>query len=65
MSILKAKMTIYLIRKNLISLLFIEKIIIMAESINFADIFFKKSIKILPKSIKANKNAIKIAKDKE
>lgn len=48
-SILTAKMMIYLITIAQISLLLLEKVIILAKYSDFTNIFGKKFIKILPK----------------
>lgn len=44
-----SKMIIYLAKKDPIALLLINKVIILAEYLNFVDIFLKNLVKILPK----------------
>lgn len=48
-SILAAKIIIYLTKKAHISLLLLKKFTILAKYFNFADVFSKKLAEILPK----------------
>lgn len=62
---LTAKMIIYLAKKTQISLLQIEKLIIFAEFLDYADLFLKKSTELLSKHIQANKSKILLDKTKQ
>lgn len=53
---------IYLTKKPKISLLLIEKVIILAEYSDFRDVFFNKSTKVFLLWTRANEYAIKLEK---
>lgn len=53
-SLLAAKIIIHLARKAQILLFLIEKVTNLAKHLDFADIFLKKTIKLLLKRTKAN-----------
>lgn len=59
---LPGKMTIYSPKKTLLSFLFAEKVIILAEYCNFVINFLNKLIKVLLKYIGANKHTIELEK---
>ena len=59
------KMTIYLACKAQIALFLVEKLIILAKYLNFANIFSKKLAEILSKRVRVNKHAIKLKRDKQ
>ena len=61
---LKPKITINLSRKAHIALLLTKKVIVLAKYLDFANIFFKKSVKMLPKRIKINEYAIQLIDSK-
>lgn len=46
-------------------MLLIENVIILAEYLNFMDVFSKNLAKILPKQIRANEYAIELEKGKQ
>lgn len=58
-------MTIYQYKKIQISLLLVEKISILAKYLDFRNVFSKKSAKIWPKQIEANKYTIELKKNIE
>ena len=58
-------MSIHLAQEVQISLLIAEKVTVPAEYLDFADVFSKESAKVLPKSTKINKHAIKLEDDKQ
>ena len=62
---LRLKIKIYLTRKIQITLLLAKEVIIWSEYSDFANIFFKKSAKILPERIKINKYTIKWVDSKQ
>lgn len=59
---LNSSIKIYLTRKTQIIFIFINKILIFKKYIDLRDIFFKKSVKLLLKYIKTNKQAIELEK---
>lgn len=61
---LALKIIIYPIKKAETILLIIEKVIILTKNLDFASIFLKKSVELLPKYIKVNKYVIKLEKRK-
>lgn len=60
-----AKMTIYLAIKTWIILLLVEKIIILAEYLDFTNVFLKKSVVVLFKLTGDNEHEIKLEKNKQ
>ena len=62
---LGSKMTIYPARKAQIASLLTKEVIIPAEYSDFADVFSKKSAKVLPEQTEVNKHAIKLEKGKQ
>ena len=56
-------MTIHLAQKAQIALLLAKEVIIPKEYLDFADIFSKKFVQVLPECIKINKHIIKLQKD--
>ena len=65
MAFLTLKMTIYLVQNAQIALLLIEKVTVSEKYLDFADVFSKKSAKVLPKRMGINKHVIKIEKEKQ
>ena len=62
---LGSKITIHLVRKAQIALLLIKKIIVQAEYLDFANVFSKKSAKVLSEQIEVNEQAIKLEESKQ
>ena len=62
---LTSKMSIQLAQEAQIALLIAEEVIVPAKYSDFADIFSKKSAKILSKYTKINKYAIKLENNKQ
>ena len=58
-------MTIHLVWKAKIALLLAKKFTVSVEYIDFANVFLRKSAKILPKYTKINKYTIMLEKDKQ
>ena len=62
---LSSKISIHPAWKVQIALLMAKEVTILAEYADFADVFSKKSAKILPKRTSINKHAIKLVDDKQ
>ena len=62
---LGSKMTIYPARKAQIALVLAKEVTVPAEYSDFADVFSKKTAKVLPKRIGINKHAIKLEDGKQ
>ena len=62
---LRSKMTIHPAWEAQIMLLLIKKVTVPAEYLNFADIFSKKSVEVLPERIGINKHTIKLEDSKQ
>ena len=62
---LRSKITIHLAWENQIALLLAKEITILVKYADFANIFLKKSIKILQKRTNINKHAIKLVDAKQ
>ena len=58
-------MIIHPARKAKIALLLPKKITVLAEYLDFADIFSKESAKVLPERTGINKHAIELEEDKQ
>ena len=58
-------MTIYPAWKAQIILLLVKKVTILAQYLDFANIFLRKLAKILPKQTVVNEHNIKLVEDKE
>ena len=59
-----SKITIYLARKAQIALLITKKVTVPAKYSDYADVFSKKSAKVLPKQTCINEYTIKLEEDK-
>ena len=64
-SSLGSRMTIHPAQKAQLVLLFIEKIIVLAKYLNFANVFLQKSANVFPERSEANEHAIKLEKGKQ
>ena len=62
---LELKRKIYLSKKAQIALLLDKKVTILAEYLNFANVFFRKGAKILLKCITINEHTIKLVDNKQ
>ena len=62
---LRSKITIYTAWKITITLLLVEKSIILAEYADFVNVFLKESIKVLSERTGINKHAIELEDDKQ
>lgn len=58
-------MTIYPAREVQIALLLIKEVIMSTRYTDFADVFSKKSVKVLPKTININNHTIKFVDSKQ
>ena len=63
-SFLKLRITIHPVKQAYLTLLVVEKVTILAEYLDFADVFSKKLANVLLKQIRANKHVIKLKEDK-
>ena len=61
---LKSKMTIYPAWKAQIASLLVEKVTVPAKYLDIANIFSKKSAKMLPEYIRINEHTIELENDK-
>ena len=59
---LRLKIITHPAKKTQIALLFIEKVLILAKYLDFANIFLKKSAQILPEQTRASKYTIMLEK---
>ena len=64
-SSLKLKMTIHPAREAQVALLLAKKVTILAEYLDFADVFSKKLANVLPKQTGANEHAIELEEGKQ
>lgn len=62
---LSSKMIIYPAREAQVASLSIEKVTVLAKYLDFADLFSKKSVTVLPEWIDNNEHAINLEKSKQ
>ena len=65
MASLTSKIWIYLAPEAQIALLITKKVIVPAKYLDFANVFLKKSVKVLPKHTGINKHAIELEDGKQ
>ena len=63
-TILTSKMIIYLAQKAQIVLFIAKKITVLAKYLDFANVFLKESLEVLPKRTRISKHFIELKKDK-